>query len=194
MKHFFLTIAIALFSTINLMGGIAPVSTSLEVVADEIAIVLNLDNLAAETQKFTITDSNGEIAFTDSVEKYEHNVKYILNDLPIGNYTFQIDGKNYIEYIEANITDDVIDIISTQSYFMPVVLQKEEKVMVNARFTRSEEIKVDIYTLKGDLVYSWEESRIGEFEKVFNLSLLEKGNYDILVSTDHFSKFSRVEL
>jgi len=197
MKHLILITVFAVIATFHLTATPihpSPISSSLDLMEDEMSIVLNLDGLTANAKYFTIKDADGEEVFTDSVSKYKNHVKYNLAQLPKGNYTFKIASENYQEYIESVITSDGIEIVSTQSYYMPLVSLSDDKMMINGLFSGSEMISVALYNKRGELVYDWSESQEGSFGQVFSLAQLQSGSYDVVVNTDHFSQSQSIEL
>lgn len=194
MKNLILTTGLVLITILQLSANNAPESTSLDVIENEKSVILNLSGLIAGAELFTISDSAGDVVFTDSVEEYEDRVKYNLANLPVGRYTIKVEGAHFVEFHEIMITNKFVEVESVESHFSPTFKAMDEKISVNALFTSEEDIQVTIYNANGDLVYDFSDQKMGSFKKTFNLKHLEKGQYKVIVSTDYFSEVGDISL
>lgn len=195
MKNLILVSVLVISTLFNVQANNSPTSATVYTVSGEKSVILNLADIFSQTDLFTITDSNDNIVFTDIVEKYKNNVKYNLRNLPNGEYTINIEGENFTEYYETSITNDQVKIVSSQSYFKPVIHNMNTSIVISdANSTSKEDVQVYIYNEDGDLVYDFKDTKIGTYTKKFNLEHLQKGNYNMIVYTDHFTESINISL
>lgn len=195
MKNLILVSVLVISTLFNVQANNSPTSATVYTVSGEKSVILNLADIFSQTDLFTITDSNDNIVFTDIVEKYKNNVKYNLRNLPNGEYTINIEGENFTEYYETSITNDQVQILSSQSYFKPVIHNMNTSIVISdANSTSKEDVQVYIYNEDGDLVYDFKDTKIGTYTKKFNLEHLQKGNYNMIVYTDHFTESINISL
>ena len=195
MKNLILVSVLVISTLFNVQANNSPTSATVFTVSGEKSVILNLADIFSQTDLFTITDSNDNIVFTDIVEKYKNNVKYNLRNLPNGEYTINIEGENFTEYYETSITNDQVKIVSSQSYFKPVIHNMNTSIVISdANSTSKEDVQVYIYNEDGDLVYDFKDTKIGTYTKKFNLEHLQKGNYNMIVYTDHFTESINISL
>ena len=194
MKHVLFISLFVCMSAMQLIATNGYCSRSLDVLESERSVILDLSGLAAEVEHFTITDYAGEDVFSDKVAKYENGVKYDLSNLPAGRYTIKVEGENFVETHTTLITREQVIFEHVESHFRPTVKEVDDKIMVEAMFSTVENIQVNIYDAEGELVFEFSDQKSGKFLKTFNLAQLEKGNYTVFVSTDHFSRPSTISL
>lgn len=194
MKNLLVLFAFILVSFAQLSASNAPQSSKLHVLKNEKAVILNLSGLTTKTKSFTVTDSYGEIVFTQVVSKYGHGVKYKLSSLPAGHYLIKVSGDDFVEMYNTVITDDQLIVENSEVHFRPSVTGIMDKVVVDAILANNEDIQVNIYNRSGGLVYSYNDEKAGSFNKTFNLEQLESGKYNVIVSTDYFTESSSISL
>ena len=195
MKKLIYTAAIVLMSTFQLTATTVNTdsSKSFDVIENEKKIILNLSKLNNEIQIFTITNTEGEEVFSEKVNKYEKDVEYDLSTLAIGLYTIKIEGENFIEIHTTEITADQVHFKNVESHVAPTFQEANEILIVEAAFSNEENVHVNIYNSLGDLVFKFTE-KTNTVHKKFNLEKLEKGNYNIIVSTDFFSQSKTISI
>lgn len=194
MKNVLLSVVLLAISTLQLAASNSVSSQSLDFLTNEKSVILDLSGLATEVEKFTITDHTGEVVFSRKVNNYESRVKFDLSKLFAGRYNFKVEGEDFFELHTALITDDQITIESVESYARPTIQELDNKIIVERVFSTEENIRVAIYNEAGTLVFESIDQKTGTYQKTFNLEQLEKGEYNVVVSTDHFSKFYSLSL
>ena len=194
MKNLLVLIVCTLVSIAQLSAGNAPQSSKLHVLKTEKAVILNLSGLTTKAKKFTVTDSDGVIVFTQFVAKYDHGVKYKLANLPAGQYVIKVGGDDFLEMYNATITNDELIIENSEVHFRPTVNKLNEKVTIDAILADKEDIQVNIYNMSGELVYSFNDEKAGSFNKIFNLEQLKSDRYNVIVSTDYFTESSVISI
>jgi len=194
MKNLLFIAACLLFSFLELPANNSPKKITLDVIKNEKAVILNLSGLNTHIEFFTITDASGELVFIKRVNKQESKMKFNLEKLPQGEYTLKVEGDNFIELFETVISNESLDIENKVSHFKPQLVRMDQKIMINAYFPSEGDIQVAIYDTKGVLVYDFNRHKTGSFRKIFNLGQLEKGDYDVVVSTDYFNQTSQISI
>jgi len=194
MKNLLLAIAFILTSFFQLSANVVPKTTTLNVVLNEKAVVLNNKIVTDEQKMFTITNQLGTIVFTDVIEENKRRVKYDLKRLPNGNYSIKIGGTASVEIYEATISADDVSIINSKSFFRPTIQNMNHKIIVSSKHLNNEDIQVSIYDNSNTLVYRSNDQKTGAFKKLFNLEQLAEGDYNVVVSTDYFSQESTISL
>lgn len=166
--------------------------TSLNVIEHQKAVILNLAEI--EASSFVIFDKNGANVFSQEIEAFDNGIKYVMSNLPIGQYTIKIQGDDFVDMYRTVITADSLKIESSETYLKPTVIQENDKIVVNADLANKEDILLYIYNQDGKLVYEYNEQKIGKYNRVFDLNQLEKGAYSVVVATDHFTETSKISL
>lgn len=194
MKNLIVLVAFTIVSIAQLSANNAPQSSKLHVLENEKAVILNLSGLTTKAKNFTVSDSKGDVVFTQVVSKYDHGVKYKLSNLPAGQYVIRVGGDDFVEMYDAVITNDQLIVENSEVHFRPTVNSINEKVMVDAILANEEDIQVNIYNMSGELVYSFNDEKAGSFNKTFNLKQLQSDKYNVIVSTDYFTESSVISL
>lgn len=194
MKNIILTVTFILTSFLQLTARNAPKSSTLNVVKNEKAVVLNYTIITQKQKMFTITNKLGVTIFTDIIEENKKRVKYDLKTLPSGNYSIKIEGNNSVEIYDVIIAPNSVNLINSKSFSRPKLLNMNNKVIVTSDNLNNENIQVSIYDNSKNLVYRFHDQKTGVFKKSFNLEQLAQGNYNIIVSTDYFSQSSKISL
>ncbi|MFK7972000.1 MAG: hypothetical protein AB8F95_16655 [Bacteroidia bacterium] len=194
MKNLLIAISIVLGSSFQLAASNVYNSQSLDALKNEKSVILDLSGIEAKVERFTITDHAGEEIFSTKVNDCEKRVKYDLSKLPSGKYDIKVEGENFVELHTTVITDEQVVFESVESHFCPNFQEVDDMIMVKAMLLNEENIRMKIYNAEGVLVYEYKDQKSGDFQKTFDLSQLEKGEYDIIVSTDYFSRSSTVSL
>lgn len=194
MKNLIFITAIVLSSIVQLLANSTPQLATLDVVANEKSVVLDLSNIAHEAEIFTVIDASGEIVFTEEVTKYKNKVTYNLERLPAGSYSIKLEGNNFVEFYETLITKEEISILETNAYLRPTIQKTNNKVLVNVASKAQEDIQVYIYDQDNQLMFSYSDEKVGDYQKVFNLSNLKKGEFNVILTTEYFSEVSRISL
>ncbi len=170
----------------------APKTATLSVIEDQKAVILNLSEIDATS--FVLFDKNGTRVYSQEIEKFDTGVKYVMNYLPTGPYNIEIHGDNFVEVYHAIITKDAIEIESSEAHFRPSISATNNKVVVDAELAEKEDVEVSIFDKKGYLVYSFNDHKTGNYNRVFDLNKLKKGQYSVVVSTDYFTESSTISL
>ena len=190
-----LFIAVFLFSaTMQLSANDEPKNSTLYIPGNEKSVVLNLVGPETEAEFLTITDARGDIVFKDKIETNKQRIKYDLWKLPNDNYTIKVEGDQFVEYHQVLISNDLISLVSSETYSRPVVQNLNKKIIVNASSTNEEDIQLIIVDQTGQVVYAFNEKKQGNYKKAFNLEHLEVGTYNVIISTDHFSNEIKISL
>ena len=170
----------------------APKQTSLIVIENQKAVVLNLSEIDAAS--FLIFDDKGTRIYSQEIRRFETGVKYVMNNLPTGKYTIEIHGDSFMEFYSTVLTKDGLTIESNEAYFRPSISSVNKKVVIDAELAEKEDIEISIYDKNEYLVYSFDDHKTGSYNKVFNLNKLKRGQYRVVVSTDHFTESSTISL
>lgn len=195
MKNLLFTTLLVIVSILQLSANNAPGTSPIQVLKYEKALILDLSSLIAKANSFTVADSNGEIVFSKMLKKYDHAVKFQLENLSTGEYEIQIEGADFMEKYVALVTKEILSVERTESHFRPSVTMMDNKVLVDAFFDKDGDILITIFDAKsGDAVYDFRDQANGNYQKTFNLEQLKKGTYDVVVSTDYYNKSSKVTL
>ncbi len=171
----------------------APNTSTLIFNQNEKSIILNTSNYTQESESVSITDAFDNIVFEDVIERYKHRVKYDLTTLPNGTYTIKVNQSNIITYYEVQITASIVNLLDTKSYYRPSIQQFNNKLIVKAALENKEDVKVRIYDNADDLVYQYHIEKNNSFSQTFNLENLPKGEYYVIVATDHFNEDTKIE-
>lgn len=169
-----------------------PTHSTLNVLTHQKAIILNLSDIEAST--IAITDKYGANVFEQEIGQYDNGVKYMMSSFPAGEYTIKIQGKDFVEMYKAIITSDALTIEETETYLRPSLKEVNNKIAVAADLVKEEKIQIAIYNEYGYLVFKFDDSKTGRYNRAFDLNQLEKGKYNVVVSTDHFTESRSISL
>lgn len=186
---------VSLFSGALQVFGFSGGPTSvIELPSNETSIIVNRIGLLSDLKTFTLRDAEGTLVFSDNIESQKNRVKYTLNKLPQDQYTVEITGNHSMEIYEIAITDEKVRLLDTERYFKPTVKVENEKVYVDLLSIYDESLRIKVYNDINEEVYTFSKDGKGSFNKVFNLENLEKGEYNMVISTDHFLDNKNVSL
>jgi len=194
MKNYTLISAFVLVSFLQSFAYTVPKSSTFDFNSNEKSVVISLQGIKAGANTFSITNTKGDVIFTEYVNSAKRGIKYNLEKLPLGKYMLKLEGDNFVEYSETIITTSSLSVENSEIYYQPVVKNENKKLMINALMAKTEAIKVSIYDKVGNLVYDYNDKIIGSYSKTFNLKNLSEGNYSVFVSTDHFQELSEISL
>ena len=166
----------------------------LTVLQNEKSIILNTSNESIRPEVLKITDAKANIVFTDVIEKNKHRVKYVLNNLPNGSYDITVGGSDVVTVYETIILDENVKIVDTRSYYRPSIHTAKEKLLITTAVEKKEDVHVSIYDDTNVLVFKYSMEKEKTFTQSFNLEQLPKGDYEVIVYTDHFVKQSKITL
>lgn len=176
-----------MFAAFNpLSANPTPTTSSLLFPENEQAVVLNLEGQMGSVESFILSDNRGEVIYSDNIGKHKKRIKYDLRQLPDGYYTIKVIGENTIEHHQISISKDGVNLTNSVSYKRPFITNLKDRVVVHSSSNSNESIGLSIYNETGDLVYSYDEEKSGDYYKVFNLEKLAQGNYNVVVRTRHF--------
>lgn len=183
-----------MLSAMQLTAKVANDSHSLNALASEKSVILDLSTLPAKVELFIITDYTGEDIFREKVGESERRIKYDLSNLPSGRYSIKVEGEDFVEIHTTLITEDQVIFERIDAHLRPTFEVFGEKLSVHTKGSHTENIDLVIYDETGELVYEFQGQTSDNFQKVFNLSMLAKGTYHVVASTNYFSESQSISL
>lgn len=192
MKIPLISIALTIAAVVQGLANNEPKSSTLT--ASPIEKSLILDVMASTTKSLSIIDSRGKLIFQDQIEENKQRIKYDVVSLRENTYTINVKGENNIDQYKMIVKKNGLSIEKSGFYYRPTVRVSERKIMINGLSSTSENIKLTIFNEKNDVVFKYKENSSNNYSQVFNLTQLEEGNYNVIVSTDHFSEIISVSL
>ena len=192
MKNLIYISATIIATVFQMNANTVPSHFTLNVLANQKAVILDLTNI--EASSFVVLDENGVNVYAQKIEKFGTGVKYVMSKLPTGLYTIKINGNDFVEVYDAEISKEMLHINSFEVFYRPAIVEKENKFAIDALLSDNEEINVFIYNETGSLVFRFSDLESGKYNRVFDLNQLEKGDYSVIVSTDKFTESSKIRL
>jgi hypothetical protein len=186
MKNLLFLSVFILTTFLHVKANNLPNSFSINVVENQKAFILDLSERNAYS--ISIFDSYGAEVYSQEIEQFTKGVKYMMTNLPVGMYTINIEYKDFIEIYESVISDDELKIEEYELHRRPSLSKQINKVFVHADLEKEQRIKFSIYDTEGELVFDFLDVKSGLYNRTSDLAKIQKGNYQIVVSTEYFAE------
>ncbi len=194
MKNVLLTTALILSYLIQLQASHSPNPSKLIILQDEKSLILNSPTYTNGTEVLSITDANGALIFTDMIESDKKRIKYNLKALTNSTYTISVVTEDVTNIYETEIFNDKIEILKSRAYYRPAIYKLDGKVVLKAELENKEDILISFYDDNNLLVFQQKIEKDHSFVQSFNLDQLPKGDYEVLVTSEHFVEKINVTL
>lgn len=178
-------ILIALLFTVNLFGSVSPdyITTNYY----DPSVVIAFDAWKGETLSIKIMSQNAEVLYNNRVNTdLSDGIKYNLKQLGDGKYTILLESNSKLVEEKVILINGKMVEKDAIVYFKPVININASKAEVSFLSYNG---KVDVSIVNnGKVVFADKVSNMKPFNKIYNLSALDKGNYSIKISNDRVSK------
>lgn len=158
---------------------------------DSKRINLSLQNFDGKIDVY-VKDEKGVILYDENFEGIDFSKKFDFNSMPVGDYIIEIDGQTKIKVVPFTVSKKGINFNEdAKSYiFKPVVRVDRNNVFVTKLALDNQPMQVDIYDVHGNLLHREELKGTINLARKFNISMLEKGEYKLVMKTENriFSK------
>jgi hypothetical protein len=164
-----------LFGAGNLKVNILPVSTDKALFA--------VSSLCQGNFVMTVTDSKGKIVYYNKNEgpEIEHLEEFDMYYLDHGNYKLTVVSENITTERQFSISEDDVRIGKERTMIQPFFGYKSG--LLRCTYLNFPKENLTIYFLKNNqLLYSKELGKTFNVCEGLNLSKLEKGNYEVILS------------
>jgi hypothetical protein len=151
--------------------------------AENKKVVLNLTDMMAYQVQCQIIDHLGRIIHTDKIRTDDvAQMKYDLNELAIGEYTFIINDLMKVERFKIKVTQEGVDFENPVAEIMykPVVWLNADKKADFNLLALNNDVKVELISDEGILLSESFENR-NVINKRYDLSHLDAGEYTMKV-------------
>lgn len=170
---------------INYYLGKTTVNLSTE--AGKQSLVLRLENTGSEKMLVTISDQDGNVLKSETVESAPSFTKrYDFSRLPEGDYTFSV-SKTLMEKVQPfTITkkEVVVDESKAIDKFSPMIRTTANHLDVNLLLSGAADVKVIISNAAGDKVFGEKVASDRVFNRRYNLAALTAGEYTFEIKTE----------
>ena len=187
MKKVFLNLSAIIVLTVAASGAFAIddslYSVNVSKSTDSKKVVLNLSDMMAYQVQCRIIDDLGRIIHTDKIKTADvAQMKYDLNELEIGEYTFVIDDLMKVERFKLDVTNEGVDFDNPVAdiTYKPVVWLNEDKTADFNLLALNNDVKVELVGAEGILLSEFFKER-NVINKRYDLSDLEEGDYTLKV-------------
>ncbi len=181
---------IALFITVNMFGSVSPdyISTFYY----DPSVTISFSNWKEGNLNVKIATENGEIIFNDKLNtRKSDGIKYNLRNLEAGKYNIILENTDKKVVETVILFDGKIVEKEATVYFKPVIQLMNDKAKVNFL---SSEGKATVSILRaGEQVYFEKFKNANPLNKMFDLSRLSHGSYEIIVTDGITSRTVRFE-
>lgn len=151
--------------------------------------VLTIDNVK-KGNFLSIKNYNGIILYKELIgKKGVYNKGFDLTVLPDGNYFFELDKDLEIKIIPFSVESNVVVFSKNEetTIFKPLVIQKDNKILVSKLAPKYEPLKIRIYgkNYEGDFTLLHTE-KIEGIQTIKRIYSLKKGNsYKIVFNSNN---------
>lgn len=185
-------LALFLGTTLVFASG-KPALNIIPISADRVLVAM--ENEKPSPMEVRITDENGQTVFYKNVRRpgNEYRKIYDLTALENGRYevTFNIDNTRAKRNIE--IEDNQVKVSEIRYSYEPMFQFENDKLKITYLNFDQEDFNLRLYR-NGQLVY---ESKLGNdfaITRGFNLSRLDFGNYDVVLSSNQKQYYHTVRV
>jgi len=133
-----------------------------------------------------VKDIEGHVLYSESYEGLIFSKKYDLATLPNGEYVFEIEGSTKIKLMPFKVSSEKVSFNNEVEtiYFKPTVRQDKNLVYVSkVTFNEEDALTVSLYDEKSNELYSEHLTGAISLGKILDISMLEKGNYKLVLKT-----------
>lgn len=149
-------------------------------------ITLRLGAIQDETIRITLKDNYGQMLYSEQVsDKNEFMKRFDLHNLVSGYYKFEIENSMNVKVmpIKVNRNDLIIVEEEVSVLHKPYIKMNENGVFdFNLLNLDVEKTTVLITDDKGNVVYKEYLGSKSEYKKRYDISQLNKGNYNVIVN------------
>lgn len=160
--------------------------TNIKITAIENAktVMVSLNNTATSDLTISLEDASGTHYADETVKSSAHFAKkYNLSQLETGKYRFVIvkNALKTVQPFELTTTNIVLNELERKEKFLPMLVQKDNKVDVNVLLGNYSNIIVKVYDTEGKLAFTDKNYVVLTLHKRYDLSSLAKGTYVVEV-------------
>lgn len=150
-------------------------------------ITLRVGSAESEITNISIKNRFGQVLYTETVENVNGILKnFDLKHLESGQYEIELENALTIEVLPITVTYDSISVIEGQfnTVHKPFVRLKENGIIdFNYLNLNSHQTSVVITNSKGNVIYKQKLGGQSGIEKRFDVSSLDKGEYQVMVQS-----------
>ncbi|MGM0581021.1 MAG: DUF3244 domain-containing protein [Bacteroidota bacterium] len=148
-------------------------------------ITLRVGSAESDLTNIRIKNQFGQVLYTETVENVNGILKnFDLRHLESGRYSIELENALNIEVLPISITWDSVKVVENQfnTIHKPYVKLKENGIVdFNYLNLNSNKTSVLITNSKGNVIYKEDLGSQSGIEKRFDISSLDKGEYQIMV-------------
>ena len=189
-------VIVVLFTT--LLGN---ANSSLKNSNDEAKTTLTLKNVKRGNE-LSVKDAYGIILYKETIQNSGNYIKgFDLTALPDGNYFFELDKRLEIKTIPFTVQATVVKFEKEMEsvFHKPFVRSEANLVYVSKLSLYKQPLEIEVYykgddSIGFDLIYSETIENTQNIKRVYNLDIIEKGNYKIVTKTEGRTFIDYVQL
>ncbi|MBK6266652.1 hypothetical protein JKA74_16520 [Marivirga sp. S37H4] len=149
-------------------------------------LTLRVGAIQSESIKVTLKDNFGHLLFSEQVtEKNEFIKRFDLNNLKSGHYKIEVESEMNIRVMPVQVNWEDIEIMEQEFSVLnkPFIKMNANGIFdFNLLNLESQKTTVLILDDKGKVVYKDYLGAFAEYKRRYDLSQLDKGNYNIIVN------------
>jgi hypothetical protein len=135
------------------------------------------------------TNANGQTLFEQKAPADNPRYARVFNliNLPDGEYYFIIatELKETVQPVQLTTNDIVINDFARTVHLTPMIMLGEEYVDVNWFNGRVGNLSFEIHNAAGAVIFSDKMKNVVKVERRYNIALLDKGEYQVVVNTPY---------
>jgi len=147
---------------------------------------VSIDSVNAGSQ-LLIKDDYGVILYKEQIEKTgTYTKKFDLTSLLDANYYFELEKQNEIVVIPFIVKENIAEFKKEDEYKIvkPDVVVRDKHVYISKPLADTQSWRIEVYYEGYDLAYSEKIKDTQYFDRVYDFTGSEKGNYTIVFSSE----------
>ena len=172
--------------SVNLQAS-AVHSLKIEKDAEGKVLKLQIETKLSDQFQVRIIDASSIVLHKETITvKKRMMKKYVLEQLPEGEYSFEIEGtqSKIIQPIQISVTDLELDETQRREVFKPVVRLKNNNLDINLLILENSKVQLELFNTDYEKVYYKQFKNFGPvFGKRLDLSQITKGKYILKLKT-----------
>lgn len=147
---------------------------------------VSIDNVN-EGSLFSIKDCDDVILYSEQIkETGSYSKNFDLTNLPDANYYFELEKMNEIKIIPFTVKANIAEFVKTEEYSIikPEIIVKNDRVYISQISVDNRTWEIEVYYEGSDLAYNEKLKDVQNFNRTYDFSSSEKGNYTVTLSSE----------